>query len=442
MNSPLICLLLLLCQRLANLKLAAGQDSSGADASEAHLSPPIELEAIRLNNTSVVLKWNIAYAAQDQLQFFKILHKSTRKGAQWKTEPKEIAPSARATQINGLRPGNYFFTVSAVYSNDDNVSSEQLKFQLRAGSKIPADQMPEQTAPKIYWSFAESDYFRFKWTYKPKEEDFNYHGFLVYFRTTHAVVDFTIHATFDNGVEITDVEPETPYEAKVVAYNQHTVSEFSDLIRITTLAKSNATTTASPPQLATTVASVAQPASTSGPGPSSTTSTTRAPSASSAPQPAGPALVELDQQSTNSSKLVQQHQKPANTSLIINQVTPINHNHNNATSTSPRGTFHSLYSIIELVFGQQTSDFTLAIRYSLLILLPLSCILSTTVCLISCHRRNKDKSPPATPESMQFDLEINSYFKNSFPGVEKEFSTVITHHQGFVNNHPSIDDFT
>lgn len=422
---------------LVALRQACAQESSATDATEAHLSPPMELEAIRLNNTSVVLKWNIAYAAQEQLQFFKIQHKSTRKGAQWKTESKEIPPTTRAYQINNLRPGNYFFVVIAVYLNDDNASSDQFKFQLRAGSKIPGDQMPEQRAPKIHWSHAEADYFRFKWTYTPKEEDFNYHGFLVYFRSTHAVADFTIHATLDNGVEITDVEPETPYEAKVVAYNQHTVSEFSDLIRITTLPKSNATTTTSSPVSASTVAPPSPPSSSSSP-PGATASSTRAPTptASLGHEPLG---------SSNSSKLVPGQQPkgspPANSTLL---------NQSTANSTSPalgngsssvQSTFHSLSSIIELVFGPQTIDLSLAIRYSLLILLPLSCILSTTICLISCHRRNKDKSPPCTPESMQFDLEINSYFKNSFPGVEKEFSTVISHHQGFVNNHPSINDF-
>lgn len=404
---------------------ASPDDSS--DTSTIYL-PPVELEIVRLNDTSVVLKWDISYASREHLQFFKIQYKSTRKDADWKTDNREIPPTTRAYQINGLRPGNYFFIVSAVYDNDDNVSSEQYKFRLRARSKIPSEEMPEQRAPVIYWSHAEFDYFRFKWKYSPKEHDMPWFGYLVYYRSAHAVTEFTIYNTLDESVEIAEVEPETPYEAKVVAYNKNGVSDFSETISIKTKARPNVTaaqgTTVPPSLIQTTITTSARK-----PIPSNSQ-----PSISETP----PANSSLPTSHTTPFVSPTLGSPRPMVVPISNNVTNSNHNFNDTS------THHPLSEFIELILGNQSNTSTLAFKYATIVFISSLFFVLASFCLISCHRRRKDSPDSSTNASMQFDLEINGYFKNSFPGVEKEYSPIHNHdaHHGFVNNHPHINDFT
>lgn len=399
------------------------------------LQKPNELQAIRLNDTSVVLRWESDHLPLQHLQFFKVQYKSTKKDATWKTDNHEIAPQVKAYQINGLRPGNYFFKVQAVYDNDDSVSSDQIKYRLRAKTKIAPHEWPELKAPEIYWHEERSDYLRFKWKYNFKQSDFNYFGYLVYYRSAYAMSDFTIYNTLDENVEIADLEPETPYEVKVVAYNSHTVSNFSDIKRVKTLPKPNSTTT--PISLSTSTLSPSNARSNTTVAPSTTTTKKPIPLPPSTSTtienlstgdvikqpPVGPTV-----QKTGPTDQVTQ--KPT-TTLITNPA-------NNVTSTQSISS-----TISDLFFGGPT-DSTMAIRYSLLVLSPILFIVFASLCLISCrHNRHKDPPPPTTHDSMQFALEINGYFKNSFPNVENEYLPTTNHDakHGFVNNHPHIHDF-
>lgn len=427
-----------------------GAQDSGGESSESPYQAPFELEAIRISDSSIVLRWDIADIALHHLQFFKIQYKLTKKDADWKTENKEILPTTKAYQINGLKPGAYFFVVAAVYDNDDHVSSEQFKYKLRARSKIPADDMPEQRAPIIHWSESQSDYIRFKWKYQFKEKDVQDFGYLVYYRSAHQISDFVIYNTLDENVEIVDLEPDTPYEAKVVAYNKNGVSDFSETKQIKTKSKANSTTTTATPNLQTSSTTI-MPNTITTP-----TSTTKRPqliqmigstlepsiniSDSIAPQKVTPPPV--GHLTTNMIPL-QTTPKPTTTTTAATVIVTVMNN-SNSTSNS-NSTYYSFANIVDLIVGGNgQSDTTLAIRYSIIVLLPILFIVFATVCLISCHHRRKDSPASSTHDSMQFDLEINGYiFKNSFPGVEKEYSSTTNHHahHGFVNNHPHINDF-
>lgn len=322
-------------------------------------SPPYDLEFVRINDTSVVVKWDINYSSHSQLQFFKLQYKSTRKDAAWKTAEREIPPNIKAYQVNGLKPGNYFFIVSAVYDNDDNLPSEQIKFKIRAQSKIPNSEMPEMKAPELFWSEAQVDYIRFKWKYTPKDHDVPYYGYLVYYRSAHVVSDFQIYNTLDENIEIVDLEQDTPYEVKVVAYNRVGVSNFSELISIKT--KSNSTTVTKPPVTTPTIttSSVTTPTVTT----STVTPTT--------PKPITNFPVNVIGETTN---------------RIMNKI-------GNSTSK-------------ELL----SSWLGLIICSSLLVLLPI--LFFILYCFIICHRTKKHQGsvPPIDDR-----LEINEYFKNSFP---------------------------
>lgn len=405
------------------------ESSSSSDMREDGLPPPNELSVIRLNDTSIVLRWEFPEDAQEHLQFFKVQYKSTRKNAEWKTDKQEIPTMMRAYQINGLRPGNFLFSVIAVYDNDDNVPSAPYKFKIRARSKIKSEEMPEMKAPRIYWTEAESDYFRFKWKYEPKDNDTEYFGFLVFYRSAHAVSDFTIYNTMDSSVEIAEVESDTPYEAKVVAYNMVGVSEFSETISIRTKPKQTSSTIVTNITGETTIF---LPTTTTVYTPPTTVlmSTTKRP------------LFPIRPFSVKDDVIPGGHQESStqNSNATLNQIVPNSGSVPQAKSTS---LYESIISIFEPIFVDQ-SDSMLIVRYLLLVLLPVLFIILVLIFLIKPHKGKKSPSnSSSTNESMQLDLEINGFFKNSFPGVEKEYPPVcINVHNGFVNNHPHIDDST
>lgn len=388
-------------------------------ATNTYLAPS-ELEIIRINDTSVVLRWYLA--AHDQLQFFKIQYKSTKRDAVWRTESREIPPNYRAYQINGLRPGNYFFIVSAVYDNDDNVPSEQFKFRLRGRSKISTDDLPEQKAPEIFWSSASYDYIRCKWKYSFKEKDLENYGYLVYYRSAHTVAEFIIYNTLDENVEIAELDPETPYEVKVVAYNAHGVSEFSETKTIKTEAKPNTTTTHVTQSLVSSTTTMKP-----------TTLLHNPPMDRSTAKPNSQSATVNFTMTTAASNPPTQRPPTDGTTTTSGS---------NSNSSSINNWFSYLLTEADTIISGRDHK-SLAIRYTILVLLPILLITFVSVCLIACYNRHKDSPPSSTHASIQFDLEISGYFKNSFPGVEKEYSSMANHHahHGFVNHHPHINDF-
>lgn len=400
--------------------------------------PPTELEVIRLNDTSVVLRWAIAYQSEASLQFFKIQYKSTKKknstnprdSGSWITDHCEISRTDRAHQINGLRPGNYFFIVSAVYDNEDNFPSKKFKYTLRARSKISDSEMPARTAPKIRWNETTSDLIRFKWKYPVREKDVPNFGYLVYYRSAHSVSDYIIYNTLDEDCEIAELEPDTPYEAKVVAYNLIGISDFSDTIVLKTKPLHNETDPPHSPDATTTT--TASPTVTTVRLDDTTTITTTPPTVNQHDEtyPSTTPHANPDSESTP--------RPQGEVILTTNDTTIYDHDMSKHSKTPLVTTLSGLLS--RLMTGQD--DTTLAIKYSVFFLLPIIVITSFLICLISCHR--KRKSPPSsTNDSAQNEFEITAYFKNSFPGVEKDLTMLVNvHHgpRGFTNNHPHIHD--
>lgn len=394
-------------------------DTTNSDSppeNESIQHPPEILGVVRLDDHSIVLKWDLHYTAQPYLQFFKIQYRSTKQASPWKTEKRDILPTTRAHQLNGFMPGNYFFVVSAIYNNDDNVRSSQYKYKLRAGSKISPDLMPEQKAPEITYTNASSDYFRFRWSYKIKDKDMEDFGYLVYYRSAHQVTDFSIYNTLEESVEIAQVEPETPYEAKVLAYNNFGVSEFSETIRIKTLPNNEQSTTTPSSSLSSTTTSTTAPkAITSIPTTSPTTpkptissantSTSTTPKimiSSTTPIP----LLDTNAENQITAKTI----SPITTTATITTTTkkPYHEIHMTTTTTSAPDISTTYYWLQDEMY--------IAVRWSLLVSLSLLFIFHIVICWMCCTR-----STPTTPanEPMHIDLEINSYFKNSFPGVER-----------------------
>lgn len=355
-------------------------------------APPTDIEFVRINDTSVVLRWEIAYSAHAQLQFFKLQYKPTKKeSSAWRTDSREIPATTRAYQVNGLRPGNYFFIISAVYDNDDNIPSEQVKYKLRAGKNIPSSEWPEMKAPIIHWSEAKQDYIRFKWIYKFKDADINYYGYLVYYRSAHAVTDFTIYNTLDENVELAELELDTPYEAKVVAYNQHTVSEFSSLVTVRTT-----NTSSSKPSLTTTT----------------TIPTT--------PLPPTTTTVTSSSSTTTTTTTTTTTRRPSSMTTTVSPKNPINE------EVSMFTTITNFYEYLK----EKNREYNMrspAIPSPEVVLVPFFSILVIGLfiasCIISCRNKASSSSSSSSVQSSdisdtKFDFEIN-FFTNSFPGVEK-----------------------
>lgn len=380
-------------------------DQSGSpDLREDSLQSPSELSVIRLNDTSVVLRWEFPDQAQEHILYFKVQYRPIKKGATWKTDPQEIMSLTRAYQINGLRPGNYLFIVIAVYENQDNAPSTAFKFKLRAQSKIPEHDMPEMKAPEIFWKEAQTDYFRFKWRYEPKNSDFEDYGFLVYYRSAHTVTDFTIYNTMDTNVEIAELEPDTTFEAKVAGYNENGISKFSDTISIKTKPAKNESMSTSPGPDVTTASTIEAQTSPTTPA----QSTTKRPS------------VPFNEITTQAPNQGQATSKPT-----TGPTPPIT---NSVSFTE------SMIAFFKPIFTDQ-GDAMLIVRCLLLVLFP---VLFITFGLIFCVRPTKSKKEPRSSSSTddaQFDLEINGYFKNSFPGVENEYTPAKNRiNTGFINN--------
>lgn len=420
-------------------------DDSITEDTQANYKPT-DLTVVRLSNQSVVLRWDLPPELPDNLQFFKIQYKKASKSHEWMTEGKEIQPFLRAYQLNGLKPGNYIFVVISVVG-EDNFPSDLFKYRLKASSKISPDDLPNQEPPTIFWHEEEHDLIRFKWRYKVKDRDLSNFGFLVYYRAAHQVSEFYIHNTVDENVEIADVDPDTPYEAKVVAYNDVGVSEFSKIISVKTKSKTNDTTVAgaTTPSTPVTEDSVAwmTAISTS----TITTSTTTKPSVDPS-EKLSPVKSEEERVKTVKPTPeidLSNHKHPSYsivTKPIKTNVLTFNGS-NSTTSTTINSAFEwYIYSVFDTLHLDR-SDSSAVIKSSLIItIIPLVLIIFA-ICLIPCQRR-KQKSPPSSPNDSMLEIEINGYFKNSFPGVEKEYSVLSTQdaHHGFVNNHPHINDFT
>lgn len=366
---------------------------------------PYDLSVVRLNDTSIVLRWEIEETGNGILQFFKIQYKSTKKNEIWRTVDREITANIRAHQINGLRPGSYLLGVTAVYDNDDNVQSRQIKYRLRASSKLLPNELPEMKAPEILYRRAEYDNIVFKWRYNPKKEDFEDVGYLVYYRSLHIVMDFLIYTSLDESIELSEVEPDTPYEAKVVAYNRVTVSNFSETVVIKTPPHPNATI-----NLAN---------ATTAPGPSTAAPPTLLYTTPSPADKNSNLLIDQNQYTTqeppSDDRSSSDHRYNSNTTLKPIVITPPPAFKNKPTTTQFFTSNQTLSSFFEFVMGDPSDTMT-AIRYALLAVLLIIIIASVALCLTSCYQNRNHSPPSSTTESAQFDLEINSYFKNSFPG--------------------------
>lgn len=403
---------LLLCIHLNHALTSGSNDAS--DENPYH--EPDQLSVIRLNDKSVVLRWEIAqdHITTDSLKYFKAQYKSTKKpNDTWITDSRDIPPSVKAVQIDRLKPGNYNFVVVAVYDNDDSRQSRPFKYRLKSSSKIPTHELPNQEAPRIFWSQAFPDQIRFRWNYTISERDLSsgVFGFMVYYKSAYSISDWSIYITTDESVEIAELEPETLYEAKVLAYNEVGVSEFSEVFKLKTLPPKSESSHEQP-TVTTTMATVEDELhSVISAAAAAATTTTIPPSINKEyvnKQITGSTVTQAPNDSITKGPMVGSTTTTPTTTttttstttsapIIITQI------------TSPRPSIKFEINTSELSWiNILTWNDTPVIRYSLCVIILILFILFL---MMNCHQRRKEADPSAN----QPDLEFNGLFQNSFP---------------------------
>ncbi|KAL1489869.1 hypothetical protein ABEB36_013797 [Hypothenemus hampei] len=202
--------------------------------------PPSRPVISRVNDETVVVRWNVTSNNGLAIQFFKVQYKE--KGSkEWNTANTDIAPRITAYEITGLKSEHvYKFRVAAVYSNNDwKMSPTSQKFHLRRLDFDEKNPLPvclitnmetvNHTSIKVYWLCP---------PYNVTIDGF----YINYNIATRAGDDYMISTV--EGADVRDyvinyLQPETSYDIKLQSFNQKLASEFSPLMKGRTGGKQN-----------------------------------------------------------------------------------------------------------------------------------------------------------------------------------------------------------
>ncbi|CAH1098676.1 unnamed protein product [Psylliodes chrysocephalus] len=138
------------------------------------LIPPSKPVISRLNDESVVVRWNVSQDTGLPISFFKVQYRelgpanpmphNASRSNRWKTANFDIPPNIRNYDITNLKSDHiYRFRIAAVYSNNDNKLSpnsdkfhlKKLDFDVRNPLPTPIIIQTETintTSVKIYWN--------------------------------------------------------------------------------------------------------------------------------------------------------------------------------------------------------------------------------------------------------------------------------------------------
>uniref|UniRef100_A0A6P7FCX6 Interference hedgehog n=1 Tax=Diabrotica virgifera virgifera TaxID=50390 RepID=A0A6P7FCX6_DIAVI len=211
------------------------------------LIPPGKPVISRLNDVSVVVRWNVSQDTGLPISFFKVQYKelgpvnpnahngSSRPG-RWKTANFDIPPNIRDYDITNLKPDHiYRFRIAAVYTNNDNKLSvnsdkfhlKKLDFDVRNPLPTPIiieTETVNTTSVKIHWKCH-------------MIENVPIDGFYISFISASTAGDY-MKATADGRDTreyiITHLQPDTIYDVKLQSFNSKYASEFSGIMKART----------------------------------------------------------------------------------------------------------------------------------------------------------------------------------------------------------------
>ncbi|XP_066254583.1 interference hedgehog isoform X1 [Euwallacea similis] len=227
----------------------------------AKMIPPSRPVISRVNDETVVVRWNVTTNNGLPINFFKIQYKDLglgtnnkdgyRSSSEWNTANSEIPSAQRAHEITELTPDHiYKFRVAAVYLNDAcKLSPLSKKFHLQTLDfeqrnplplcKITRIETVNHTAVQIYWQC----------------NSFNVpiDGFYInYILATRAGDDYMMTPVEGQDVRssiIDHLQPDTSYDFKMQSFTQKLAGEFSPLMKGRTAANpaGSVTTVTVPP---------------------------------------------------------------------------------------------------------------------------------------------------------------------------------------------------
>lgn len=127
--------------------------------------PPSKPKVSRLNDESVVVRWNVPAYTGLPIQFFKVQYQEIeeRNNSEWKTCNQDIPPNIRVYEVDNLKSEKFYkFRIAAVYSNNDNkLSPKSDKFYLNRTDFFMKNPLPvprlihteriNSTSIKVQW---------------------------------------------------------------------------------------------------------------------------------------------------------------------------------------------------------------------------------------------------------------------------------------------------
>lgn len=364
------------------------EDQNYPDSLNDSSLKPVITRVIRFNSSEVLVAWDIQDSNEVQVQYFKVQYLINKKNSTVKTDDKEIGPNSRGHHLSRLKPGEYKFRVIAVYDFNDSVGSEDFKYKLKSNSKVNTSEYPSKKAPVISWNETTSNVFQCKWTYDKKVTD-NDTGYVVYYRPVNTISEYTIYTTQVENVEIYLLDSDTFYEAKILAFNKVGVSNATE-IKFKTKSKnytsSNSQNTVSLDVIKTTIPS--EPTTESDITDSTIAKTTVAPTT---PPTQIPTTI-----------------LPQTTTTITTTQSPV-------VIVPTNSSF--FYIFVQSMHYDFKMDDNINIKIGLVIIISVILLIITGT-VVSCFKKKKQLSSIGDPLHFDRDLEINVYFKNSFPDIE------------------------
>ncbi|CAG9763006.1 unnamed protein product [Ceutorhynchus assimilis] len=204
--------------------------------------PPSKPVISRVNDFTVVVRWNVSSNNGLEILFFKVQYREvsncgsrnqTIANKIWNTANTDISATITAYEVSGLKPDHcYRFRIAAVYTNNDSKMSPKSKtFHLRSLDFFEKNPLPvclithvetvNHSAVKIYWECP---------PYNVTIDGF----YILHLIATRAGDDYMINTVEGEDARsyvLNYLQPESIYDIKLQSFNQKLASEFSPIMK-------------------------------------------------------------------------------------------------------------------------------------------------------------------------------------------------------------------
>ncbi|KAK9870090.1 hypothetical protein WA026_006184 [Henosepilachna vigintioctopunctata] len=210
--------------------------------------PPNKPTVTRLDDQAVVVRWSVGSNTGLPIMFFKVQYRELgpfqhndhhrSKPSRWKTCNEDIAPHIRSYEVTNLKPDHvYRFRIAAVYSNNDNkLSNNSDKFHLR---KMDFDIDDKPTVPLItHTEPVNTTAVKIYWKCNPRPNN-TIDGYYLSFMSASRAGDYTrvsVDGERTNSFILPYLQADTVYDIKLQSFNSKGASDYSQTMKVKTLA--------------------------------------------------------------------------------------------------------------------------------------------------------------------------------------------------------------